>query len=128
MAVLYAGLSDKDRTFEWLAATKSAKLKERQKQFEVEAAKYNVYPMDNRAFARSLTPWPSATAGQSEFKYRGRDLRHLPRARRRRFLGARSPSRPTSLVPEGGAEGMLATQGGEPNGYGLYLAQAGMFV
>src|SRR6266850_658135 len=40
--------------------------------FRTEAAKYNVFPLDNRAFARLQTPRPSAVAGRTVFTTRVR--------------------------------------------------------
>ena len=54
-----------------LAAKYPEKLKELQALFMTEAAKNNVFPMDNRAFARMLTPRPSAVAGKTVFTYSG---------------------------------------------------------
>src|SRR5271156_1429809 len=54
-----------------LAAKMPDKLKEMQALFATEAAKYNVFPLDNRGFVRLLTPRPSAVAGRTEFTYRG---------------------------------------------------------
>jgi arylsulfatase len=42
-----------------------------QEMFLMEAAKYNVFPLDNSILERILTPRPSATAGRSEFTYSG---------------------------------------------------------
>jgi hypothetical protein len=36
-----------------------------------EAAKYQVFPLDNSAFTRLVTPRPSATAGRTVFTYSG---------------------------------------------------------
>ena len=52
-----------------LAAKMPGKLKEMQALFLKEAAKYNVLPLDNRQFARAITPRPSATAGETVFTY-----------------------------------------------------------
>src|SRR6266850_5485853 len=54
-----------------LAAKMPAKLKEMQKLFDQEAAKYQVLPLDNRQFARAVEPRPSTTAGRSVFTYSG---------------------------------------------------------
>ncbi len=40
------------------------KLKELQALFLTEAAKYQVFPLDNSGFARIMTARPSATAGK----------------------------------------------------------------
>ena len=44
---------------------------EMQELFLVEAAKYNVFPLDNSILERILTPRPSATAGRNVFTYTG---------------------------------------------------------
>ena len=54
-----------------LAAKIPDKLKELQALFLTEAAKYNVFPLDNTGFARLLTPRPSAIAGRTVFTYYG---------------------------------------------------------
>jgi arylsulfatase len=57
-----------------LAAKMPDKLKEMQALFMTEAAKYNVFPLDNRAFARIQTPRPSAVAGRTVFTYTGENV------------------------------------------------------
>jgi arylsulfatase len=57
-----------------LAAKMPDKLKEMQALFQTEAAKYNVFPLDNRAFARLQTPRPSAVAGRTVFTYTGENV------------------------------------------------------
>ncbi len=54
-----------------LAAKNPAKLKELQAIWQQEAVKYNVLPLDNDTFARALAPRPSATAGKTQFTYKG---------------------------------------------------------
>jgi len=103
-----------------LASKNPAKLKELQQVFGQEAKKYNVYPMDNRAFARSFDVRPSATAGKTEFVYKG-ELSGTSPGTAPPFLGRSFTITADIDVPQGGAEGMLVTQGGETNGYGLYL-------
>ena len=39
--------------------------------FLAEAAKYQVLPLDNSVLPRLVTPRPSATAGRTEFTYKG---------------------------------------------------------
>lgn len=47
------------------------KLHEMQELFLVEAAKYQVLPLDNDVLNRVLSPKPSYTAGRTEFTYNG---------------------------------------------------------
>jgi hypothetical protein len=73
-----------------LAAKYPDKLKQLQKIFAEEARKYNVFPLDNRAFARSLVPRPSATADKLNSPITARFLGSLP-AQHRRSSDAPSP-------------------------------------
>jgi arylsulfatase len=103
-----------------LAAKRPDKLAELQKVFTQEANKYQVFPLDNRAFVRMLTPRPGATAGQSVFTYSG-EISGISPGIAPPFLGRSFTITADIEVPQGGAEGMLVTHGGQPNGYGLYL-------
>ncbi len=106
-----------------LAASNPEKLKELQALFEQEAWKYQVFPLDNRAFVRMTTPRPSATAGRTEFVYKG-VISGIPTSNAPSVLGRSFSITAEIEVPQGGAEGMLATHGGEMNGYGLYLVDS----
>jgi arylsulfatase len=103
-----------------LASKMPDKLKEMQKRFGEEAAKYNVLPLDNRQFARAVEPRPSTTAGKTVFSYTGVNpgiaTSNAP------SLLARSYTITAEVdVPEGGGDGMIVTQGGRWGGYGLYI-------
>jgi arylsulfatase A-like enzyme len=103
-----------------LAAKMPAKLKEMQKLFVQEAAKYNVLPLDNDTFARSLAPRPSATAGKTVFTYSGANP-GINSSNAPNILG-RSYSMSAEVdVPQGGGDGMIATMGGRWGGWGLYM-------
>ena len=54
-----------------LATKMPDKLREMQELFLVEAAKYQVFPLDNDFLSRVLAPKPSYTAGRTEFTYVG---------------------------------------------------------
>ncbi|HTK97988.1 MAG TPA: arylsulfatase [Pseudomonadales bacterium] len=103
-----------------LAAKMPDKLKEMQKVFDQEAAKYNVYPLSNDTFARATAPRPSATAGQTEFDYAGL-MPGIPNANAPNILGRSYTITAEIEVPQGGGDGMLVTQGGRWGGYALYL-------
>jgi arylsulfatase len=111
------------------------KLRDMQQLFMLEAAKYQVFPLDDRTLARFLGPKPSYTHGRTVFEYSG-ELTNVP------FPGVagapnvlnksytitaeieipRSDQRPLGLsAPEATAEGMLVTDGGRFAGYGFYL-------
>ena len=103
-----------------LAAKNPEKLKELQALFLTEAAKYNVLPLDNTAFSRLLTPRPSAVAGQTVFTYTGENA-GIPLGNAPSILNKDYTITAEVTVPEGGAEGMIVTLGGNFGGYGLYL-------
>jgi arylsulfatase A-like enzyme len=103
-----------------LAAKYPDKLKELQELFLAEAEKYQVFPLDNSVLPRLLTARPSPTAGRSEFTYSGM-LTGLPEGSAPNILSKSYTITAEVDVPEGGAEGMLNTNGGRFGGYGLYL-------
>jgi arylsulfatase len=103
-----------------LAATQPDKLREMQELFLVEAAKYNVFPLDNSILERLLTPRPSATAGRKVFTYSG-EMSGLPTSGAPSILNRSYTITAEIEVPEGGGDGMLVTTGGRFGGYGLYL-------
>jgi arylsulfatase len=105
-----------------LAAQNPAKLKELQALFLTEAAKYNVFPLDNSVLPRLLTPRPSATAGRTVFTYTGENS-GIPVANAPSVLDRDYTITAEVTIPEGGAEGMIATLGGRFGGYGLYLSR-----
>jgi arylsulfatase A-like enzyme len=102
-------------------ATKNPdKLKEMQALFLAEAAKYQVLPLDNSILSRLVTPRPSAVAGQSVFTYTGANA-GIPVGNAPSILDKDYTITAEITVPEGGAEGMIATLGGRFGGYGLFL-------
>jgi arylsulfatase len=105
-----------------LAKKMPGKLKEMQALFYSEAAKHNVLPLDNSTLARWNTPRPSLTAGRTEFNYRG-GLSGVPAAAAPSILDKSYRITADVEIPEGGAEGMIVTQGGRFGGYGLFLSK-----
>ena len=103
-----------------LAAKMPAKLKEMQKLFDQEAAKYNVLPLDNRTFARAVEPRPSTTAGKTEFTYTGVNP-GIATANAPSLLGRSYTITAEVDVPDGGGDGMIVTTGGRWGGFGLYI-------
>src|SRR5271157_1346303 len=98
------------------------KLKEMQDLFYAQAKKYNVLPLDNSTLARFLTPRPSATAGRKTFTYSG-ELTGVPASAAPDILQKSYTITAEITIPEGGAEGMIVTQGGRFGGYGLFLSK-----
>ena len=105
-----------------LAAKMPDKLRSMQELFLVEAAKYNVFPLDNSVLERALTPRPSPTAGKSVFTYSG-EVAGIPTGSAPNILGKSFSISAEVDIPQGGAEGMLNTNGGLFGGYGLYLVK-----
>ncbi len=103
-----------------LAASNPDKLKEMQALFLSEAAKYQVFPLDNSILPRLTTPRPSASAGRTEFTYSGPNA-NIPVGSAPNFMNRDYTITAEITVPEGGAEGMIATLGGRFGGLGLYL-------
>jgi hypothetical protein len=78
-----------------------------------------VFPLNNEGFQRILQPRPSGSPGMTEFSY------NAPISI---ALGAMPPyvARDFTItadidIPKGGGEGMLITEGGRFDGWGLYL-------
>ena len=108
--------------FNDLAAKMPEKLKEMESLFYAEAKKYNVLPLDNTTLERWNTPRPSLTAGRTEFIYSG-ELTGVPASAAPDILGKSYTITAEVEIPEGGAEGMIVTQGGRFGGYGLFLSK-----
>jgi len=114
-----------DLTKDWtqaddLAAKYPAKLKQMQDMFWVEAKKYQVAPLDATVATRIVTPRPSITAGRSVFTYSG-ELIGTPMGDAPSILDASYNFKAEVEIPQGGAEGMIVTEGGRFGGWGFYL-------
>jgi arylsulfatase len=105
-----------------LAAKMPEKLKQMQNLFYLEAAKYNVLPLDNTTLARWNSPKPSLTAGRTTFTYSG-PLANVPSSTAPHILNRSYTITAEVTIPSGGAEGMIVTQGGRFGGYGLFLSK-----
>ena len=103
-----------------LAAKMPDKLKQMQDAFMVEAGKYQVFPLDNSILPRLLAARPSATAGRTDFTYSG-ELAGLPPSDSPSILNRSYTITADVEIPQGGAEGMLVTNGGRFGGFGFYL-------
>jgi arylsulfatase A-like enzyme len=115
-------VQDDPTQFDDLAAKMPGKLKELQDLFYSEAAKYNVLPLDNSTLARWNTPRPNLTAGRTEFTYSG-ELSGVPASAAPSILNKSYTITAEVEIPEGGAEGMIVTEGGRFGGYGLFLSK-----
>lgn len=105
-----------------LAAQMPDKLKELQDFFYAEAKKYNVLPLDNSTLARWNTPRPNLTAGRTEFTYSG-ELSGVPASAAPSIMNKSYTITADIDIPDGGADGMIVTEGGRFGGYGLFLSK-----
>jgi arylsulfatase A-like enzyme len=108
--------------FNDLATKMPDKLKQMQDLFYTEAKKYNVLPLDNTTLARWNTPRPSLTAGRTVFTYAG-ELTGTPPSAAPDIKNKSYTITAEVEIPEGGAEGMIVTEGGRFGGYGLFLSK-----
>src|SRR6476659_7222106 len=106
-----------------LAARMPDKLKELQALFYSEAKKHDVLPLDNSTLARWNTPRPSLTAGRTAFTYTS-PITGVPASAAPSILNKSYTITAEVEIPEGGAEGMIVTEGGRFGGYGLFLSKA----
>jgi arylsulfatase A-like enzyme len=104
-----------------LAEQNPGKLKELQNAFDVEARKYNVYPLD-ASFTSRVDPAirPSLTRGRTEFTYYPGMIR-IPEGSAPNFKNKSWAIAAEVTIPDGGAGGVLATIGGRFGGWGLLM-------
>jgi arylsulfatase A-like enzyme len=104
-----------------LAKQNPEKLRELQDLFWKEAARYNVLPLD-ASFAERVDPAirPSLTRGRSTFTYYAGMIRipegSTPDLKNKSYVISADVD-----IPRGGANGVLATQGGRFGGWGLLV-------
>ncbi len=103
-----------------LAAQQPDRLRSMQELFLVEAAKYNVLPLDNDVLGRLLAPRPSYTAGRTSFTYSGA-LSGIPNSSAPNILAKSYTITAEVEITTDGGDGMIVTDGGRFGGYGLYL-------
>ena len=108
-----------------LSAEYPEKLHELQRLWLIEAVKYNVLPIDDRTaerFNSELAGRPDLMAGRSSMRLDG----HTRRLQENAAPNTKNKSFAVTaelVVPEGGAEGVIATQGGAFGGWGLYAKE-----
>jgi arylsulfatase len=114
-----------DLTKDWtqaddVAAANPEQLKLMQDLFWVEAAKYQVLPLDASVATRLVAPRPSLSAGRTEFTWPG-PLTGTPNGDAPFILNSSYNFKAEIEIPEAGADGMIVTQGGRFGGYGFYV-------
>ena len=103
------------------AADMPDKLHELQRLFLIEAGKYNVLPLDDRRFERfsaDLAGRPQLVKGNSQILFRG-----MGRLSENSIVVTKSKSFAISaqvVVPDGGVNGVIVSQGGAFGGMSLY--------
>ena len=103
-----------------LAAENPAKLAELQRLWLIEAAKYNVLPLDDRSFQRinpDIAGRPQLIKGNTQVLFSGM------RVAEGCVLSLTNKSHSVTAdidVPESGASGVIITQGGSAGGWSLY--------
>jgi arylsulfatase A-like enzyme len=97
------------------------KLRDLQSLFWVEAAKYNVLPLDS-SFADRMDPSarPNLLRGQTDFTYYPGMIR-IPEANSPSVHNKSFRITADVEIPQGGADGVLATQGGRFGGWSLLV-------
>jgi arylsulfatase len=103
-----------------IVADNPEKLAELQRLWLIEAVKYNVVPLDDRRYERinpDLAGRPQLIRGDSQIFFSGMRLSEGS------VVNVKNKSHAVTAqitVPDGGAEGVLITQGGEAGGWSLY--------
>jgi arylsulfatase len=105
-----------------LSAEMPEKLAELQNLFLIEAARYNVLPLDDRRVERfnsDLAGRPVLVKGNSQLLFRG-----MKRLSEGSVVNVKNKSHAVTaqiVVPDGGGQGALIAQGGQYGGWSLYL-------
>jgi arylsulfatase len=118
---LYDGSADWTQTND-LAAQQPERLAELQRLFVIEAAKYNVLPLDDRVWERLIPeragrPTLAGSGSQTLFEGMG----HLNENTLISLFNKSHSVTAEVVVPDGGGQGVIINQGGSPGGWVLYL-------
>ncbi|HLF59873.1 MAG TPA: arylsulfatase [Acidimicrobiia bacterium] len=107
-----------------LSKEQPEKLHHLQRMFLIEAAKYNVFPLDDRRHERfnaDIAGRPQLIHGNSQLLFGG-----MGRLTENSVLSMKNKSHSVTaeiVVPEGGASGVIIAQGGAFGGFTLYVHQ-----
>jgi len=107
-----------------VAAQNPGKVREMTNLMFGEFAKYQVLPLDASVATRLVAPRPNLTAGRNLFTYSGDPVTGIPYSAAPNVLNTSYTITAEIDVPQGGAEGMIVTDGGRFGGYGLYLLKS----
>jgi arylsulfatase A-like enzyme len=106
-----------------VAAANPNKVREMTDLMFAEFAKYQVLPLDATVATRMVIPRPSMSGGRKVFTFSGMPIAGIPRGTAPSVLNTSYTITAEIDVPQGGAEGMIVTDGGRFGGYGLYLVK-----
>jgi arylsulfatase A-like enzyme len=104
-----------------VADSNPAKLKEMQQLLWAELAKYQALPLDASVATRMVAPRPNVTFGRTTFTYSGETVTGIPHGDAPNLLNTSYTITAEVTIPQGGAEGMIHTNGGRFGGYGMYV-------
>jgi arylsulfatase A-like enzyme len=105
-----------------LAADQPEKLRDLQRLFLIEAAKYNVLPLDDRGIERAvpeIAGRPTLIAGERQLLFAG-----MGRLSENSVVNVKNKSHSVTaeiVVPAGGGAGVIVAQGGSIGGWSLYV-------
>ena len=120
---LYDGSTDWSQAHD-LSKEMPDKLHELQRQWLIEATRYNVLPLDDRGVERAvpeIAGRPTLIQGNSQLLFAG-----MGRLSENSVVSIKNKSFSVTAnieVPEGGAEGTIIAQGGRFGGWGLYFRE-----
>ena len=104
-----------------VAVANPAKVREMTDLMFGEFAKYQVLPLDASVATRLVVRRPSLIASRKVFTYSGEPITGIPDGTAPNVLNTSYTITADIDVPQGGAEGMIVTEGGRFGGYGMYL-------
>ncbi len=104
-----------------VSAANPVKMSEMRDLMFAEFGKYQVLPLDASVATRMITPRPSLASGRLVYTYSGKPITGIPRGTAPNVLDTSYTITAEIDVPQGGAEGMVVTDGGRFGGYGMYL-------
>lgn len=107
-----------------VAAANPAKVREMTAMMFGEFARHQVLPLDASVATRVVAPRPNLVAGRRLFTYSGETVTGIPDSAAPSLLNTSYTITADIDVPQGGADGMIVTEGGRFGGYGLYVLKS----
>jgi len=104
-----------------VADARPDKVREMHQMMFDEFKKYQVFPLDASVATRMVTPRPSVSGDRDVYTFSGMPVTGIPRGTAPSVLNTSYTITAEIDIPQGGAEGMIVTDGGRFGGYGLYL-------